>query len=195
MTSSNENIFRVTGHLCGEFTGPGEFPTQRPVTRSFDVFFDLRLNKWLRQPSRGWWFETQSWSLWRHCNDASTVSCVDAVDLHMSCYMFNTTSLGGHRTRVAAVTLDNMAEDAVAASASLWQILTVSVRYCGPAFVSWLSMLWDILTLNSELQWFGISPQFWLKLSRGDEGVGHVCFPGMRVSVGPDEGTAVCRWA
>ena len=25
MTSSNENIFRVTGTLCGEFTGPGEF--------------------------------------------------------------------------------------------------------------------------------------------------------------------------
>ena len=45
MTSSNGNIFRVTGHLCGEFTGPGEFPAQRPVTRSFDVFFDLRLNK------------------------------------------------------------------------------------------------------------------------------------------------------
>ena len=47
MTSSNGNIFRVTGHLCGEFTGPGEFPTQRPVTRSFDVYFDLRPNKWL----------------------------------------------------------------------------------------------------------------------------------------------------
>ena len=45
MMSSNENIFRVTGHLCGEFTVPGEFPTQRSVTRSFDVFFDLRLNK------------------------------------------------------------------------------------------------------------------------------------------------------
>ena len=51
MTSSNGNIFRVTGLLCGEFTGPGEFPTQRPVTRSFDVFFDLRLNKRLsKQP-------------------------------------------------------------------------------------------------------------------------------------------------
>ena len=51
MTSSNGNIFRVTGPLCGEFTGPGEFPTQRPVTRSFDVFFDLRLNKRLsKQP-------------------------------------------------------------------------------------------------------------------------------------------------
>ena len=27
---------------------PGEFPAQRPVTPSFDVFFDLRLNKQLR---------------------------------------------------------------------------------------------------------------------------------------------------
>ena len=58
MTSSNENIFRVTGPLCGEFTGPAEFPTQRPVTRRFDVFFDLRLNKRLSKQSWGWWFET-----------------------------------------------------------------------------------------------------------------------------------------
>ena len=68
MTSSNGNIFRVTGPLCGEFTGPGEFPTQRPVTRSFDVFFDLRLNKRLSKQPWSWWFETPSWSLWRHCN-------------------------------------------------------------------------------------------------------------------------------
>ena len=85
---------------------------------------------------------------------------------------------GGHHTRVLAVTLDSMAEDTVAASASLRQILAVSVRYCGPAFVSWLSMLWDTLTQNPELQWFSISPQFWLKVSRGDEGVDHICFPG-----------------
>ena len=69
MTSSNGNIFRVTGHLCGEFTGPGEFPTQRPVTRSFDVYFDLRPNKWLSKQSWSWWFETLSCSLWRHCNE------------------------------------------------------------------------------------------------------------------------------
>ena len=68
MTSSNGNIFRVTGPLCGEFTGPGEFPTQRPVTRSFDVFFDLRLNKRLSKQPWGWWFETPSWSLWRQRN-------------------------------------------------------------------------------------------------------------------------------
>ena len=53
MTSSNGNIFRVTGPLCGEFTGPGEFPTQRPVTRSFDVFFDLGLNKRLSKHEAG----------------------------------------------------------------------------------------------------------------------------------------------
>ena len=54
MTSSNGNIFRVTGPLCGEFTGPGEFPTQRPVTRSFDVFFDLRLlNGWVNNREAG----------------------------------------------------------------------------------------------------------------------------------------------
>ena len=73
MTSSNGNIFRVTGPLCGEFTGPGEFPTQRPVTRSFDVFFDLRLNKRLSKHSCGWWFETLSWSLWRHHNDSTGI--------------------------------------------------------------------------------------------------------------------------
>ena len=47
----------------------GEFPAQRPVTRSFDVFFDLRLNKGLSKQSRGWWFETLSGPLWRHSND------------------------------------------------------------------------------------------------------------------------------
>ena len=67
-TSSNGNIFRVTGPLCGEFTGPGEFPAQWPGTRSFDVFFDLRLNKRLSKQPWGWWFETPPWSLWRHCN-------------------------------------------------------------------------------------------------------------------------------
>ena len=68
MTSSNGNIFRITGPLCGKFTGPGEFPAQRPVTRSFDVFFDLRPNKRLSKQPWGWWFETPSWSLWCQCN-------------------------------------------------------------------------------------------------------------------------------
>ena len=73
MTSSNGNIFRITGHLFGEFTGPRWIPTQRPVTQSFDVFFDLRLNKQLSKQSCGWWFETLSLPLWRHCNERAVV--------------------------------------------------------------------------------------------------------------------------
>ena len=76
MTSSNGNIFRITGPLCVEFTSPGEFPTKRPVTRSFDVFFDLRLNKRLSKQPGDWWFETSSWSLWRHCNDKHKKVCI-----------------------------------------------------------------------------------------------------------------------
>ena len=55
MTSSNGNIFRVTV--------TSGFPSQRPATRSFGVFFDLPLNK-----SRRWWLDTSSRSLWRHFN-------------------------------------------------------------------------------------------------------------------------------
>ena len=46
----------------------GEFPSQRAVTQSLGVFFDRRLNKQLSKQSWGWWFETPSCSLWRHCN-------------------------------------------------------------------------------------------------------------------------------
>ena len=63
MTSSNGNIFRVTGPLRGEFTA------QRPMTRCFDVSSDLRLNKRLSKQSWGWWFDTPSGPLWRHRND------------------------------------------------------------------------------------------------------------------------------
>ena len=53
---------------AGNSAVPGKFPTQRPVTRSFDVFFDVRRNKQLSKQSWGWWFETLSPSLWRHRN-------------------------------------------------------------------------------------------------------------------------------
>ena len=65
MTSSNGDIFRVTGDFCGEFSG--EFLAQRPVTRSFDVFFDLLLNKRLSKQCWGWWIVTPS-RPWRHRN-------------------------------------------------------------------------------------------------------------------------------
>ena len=62
--------FSVLLAICaGNSPFPGEFFAQRPVTRSFNVFFDLRLNKRLSKQSWGWWFETLSRPLWRHRND------------------------------------------------------------------------------------------------------------------------------
>ena len=76
--SLGHNEWRDEGHdavikcywpfVRGIHRGPGEFPAQRPVTRSFNVFFDLCLNKWLSKRSWGWWFESLSRPLWRHCN-------------------------------------------------------------------------------------------------------------------------------
>ena len=64
ITSSNGNLFRVTGLLCGEFTchSPftGEFPSQRPVTRSFDVFLSV---PWIN----GWVNNREAADLRRHC--------------------------------------------------------------------------------------------------------------------------------
>ena len=58
--------------LCvGKSPVTREFPSQMPVTRSFDVFFVLHPNKRLSKHSWGCWFDTPSHSSWRHCNVAS----------------------------------------------------------------------------------------------------------------------------
>ena len=60
MTSSNGKISALLSLCVGNSPVSGEFPAQRPVTQSFDVFFDLCLIKRLSKHSRGWWFETLS---------------------------------------------------------------------------------------------------------------------------------------
>ena len=64
-----ETFSALLAICAGNSPVPGEFPTQRPVTWSFDVFFDLCLNKRLSKQSWGWWFETLSCPLWRHYNE------------------------------------------------------------------------------------------------------------------------------
>ena len=67
MTSSNGNIFHITGPFWGESTSHQWIPLTKAVMRSFDVFFDLQLKKQLSTQARRWWFETPSRSLWPHC--------------------------------------------------------------------------------------------------------------------------------
>ena len=77
MISSNWGIFHLLAICAGDPLVTGEFPSQRPMTQSFDVFFDLHLDKRLSKQSWGRWFETPSHSLWRHRN-----GCIS----HVLCY-------------------------------------------------------------------------------------------------------------
>ena len=61
----------------------GEFPAQRPVTQSFDVFFDLHLNERLSKHS---WLETPSFSLWRHSNDLPVLQITAQDDANQKNY-------------------------------------------------------------------------------------------------------------
>ena len=68
VTSSSGNIFRATGHLCGEFTGYRYITHTMASDAELWCFLDLRLNKRLSKQWWGWWFETPSRPLWRQRN-------------------------------------------------------------------------------------------------------------------------------
>ena len=73
-----ETFSALLAICAGHSPVPGEFPAQRPVTRHFDVFFDLRTNKLLSKQSWGWWIETPLPPLWRHRNDSSLMDVNDS---------------------------------------------------------------------------------------------------------------------
>ena len=62
-----EHFPRYWPFLRGIHRSPVNSP-HKPVTRSFDVFYDLRLNERLNKQSWSWQFETQSRPLWCHGN-------------------------------------------------------------------------------------------------------------------------------
>ena len=62
----------------------GEFPAQRPVTRSVDILFDVRLNKRLGKQWWGGWFETLSHPLWRHRSDNACKDVINVTWAHWS---------------------------------------------------------------------------------------------------------------
>ena len=70
-----ETFSALLAICAGNSPVPGEFPAQRPVTRSFDVFFNLHPNKRLSKRWWGWLFETPPCPLWRHRNELSIVCC------------------------------------------------------------------------------------------------------------------------
>ena len=63
-----KHFLRYWPFVQGLYRSPVNSPAKRSVTRSFDIFFELRLNKRLSKQWWGWWFDTPSCPLWRQCN-------------------------------------------------------------------------------------------------------------------------------
>ena len=81
MTSSNGNIFCVTGPLCGEFTVSGEFPAQRPVSGA--LVFSLicaRMNGWVNNREAG------DLRRYRAHYDVIVMVVLDLVQLNNQCF-------------------------------------------------------------------------------------------------------------
>ena len=86
MTSSNGDIFRVTGSLWGKSSGHRWFPSQRPLKWGFDDLFDLHPNKHLSK-----WRDVGDW--WRRrAQYGSTEMLQSSFPLHM--HAFDTWGLG-----------------------------------------------------------------------------------------------------
>ena len=64
-----ETFSMLLAICAGNSPVTSQFLSQRPVTWSFDVFFDLHQNKWFSKQRWGWSFEMPSCPFWRHCND------------------------------------------------------------------------------------------------------------------------------
>ena len=95
MTSSNGNIFRLTGPLCREFTGHRCIPLTKASDTELWCLFDLRLNKRSSRQLRRRWFEMPLRSLWRHCivaynhRRASVIVILPLVVLLVKKWWFN----------------------------------------------------------------------------------------------------------
>ena len=95
MTPSNGNISPLLGLRAGNSWATAEFPSQKPVMRSFGVFFDRHLDKPRSKQSWRRWFETPWHSLWRHCNEYAICVTITlmrhhlintAIELRVLCY-------------------------------------------------------------------------------------------------------------
>ena len=96
------DTFSASPAICaGNSAVTGEFPAQRPVTQSFDVFFDQRLNKRLSKQWGGGWSEKPSRPLWRHCNEIARFSNRHTIVWRWCIYKLSTW-LGSYEHFIAA---------------------------------------------------------------------------------------------
>ena len=123
-----ETFSALLAICAGNSPVTGELPAQRPVTRRFDVFFDLRLNKPLSKQWWGWWFEMLSHQLWRHCN--VNYACLIQMPSHWFLLPIlsytrplKTFSEKMHRNTTGFLSQENALVDAVCILSAIWEQL------------------------------------------------------------------------
>ena len=130
--------FSVLLAICaGNSPASGEFPAQRPVTESFDVFLDLCLNKQLRKQSRGCSFERLSCPLWHHCNALDML--LQSLQLIWCCWI--------DRIRAVGYQINFM-------GSTISQIL----RIINTQAVNWIPHLFD----RCHCSWAAVTPDIWM---------------------------------
>ena len=135
--------------ICAENSPvSSEFPTQRPVTRSFDVFFDLRLNKRLSKQSRGWWFEMLSRPFWRHCNDIFEIRSYFLTYSACSKPMWSRTEAANNLKK----TLTEIYNRWNAIGLKIWKIISLYIFTCIADAIS-IPMLIPLYKMKSLHTW------------------------------------------
>ena len=93
-----ETFSALLAFCAGNSPVTGEFPAQRPVTRGFDVLFDMRMNERLSKQSWGWWFEKPSrhydvtvmnWNSVFSCHKSHNVPCPTIHHSKQKCSILN----------------------------------------------------------------------------------------------------------
>ena len=144
MTSSNGKIFPVTGHLCGEFTSHRWIPHTKASDAEFWCFLLYTSEfKRLSKQSLGWWFETLSRPLWRHCDGhrcgrwCTSAQWCWAISMHKAvykrCIIFNFLPVISYFTGDLSISRLN-AKWSPRESMEVFIIRTDSLSWLSPAF-------------------------------------------------------------
>ena len=160
-----ETFSALLAICAGNSPVPGEFPAQRPVTRSFDVYFDLSPNKRLSKQLWGWWFETQSRPLWRHRN-----GCMDKRLTHW-----------GRVTHICVGNITIIGSDNGLSPGRRQDIIWTNAKllFFGPLGTNFSEILIEILTFSFKKMRLKVSSAKWRPFCLGLNVLNHLYMLGV----------------
>ena len=137
-----ETLFALLALCEGNPPVAGGFPSQRPMTRSFDVFFYLHLNKWWSKQLKSRWFETPSRSLWcAYCTYWSVQIACMIIRIIDSDKYFNTLWRHGH---ISGHFVDSIHKGPVARNVDVFVAHSLGKLFNKQFMSHWFETLWRL---------------------------------------------------